>query len=453
MNIIKILAATSLLAIPASAWAQKGVDDGSKYGHGEDSVACIMNLVQYGDQVKMKNYKEAYEPWKIVFAECPQAKGVRLYTDGLNIMKGLIKSDKANKDTYYDFILKIYDQRAKYYGTNKKYPTSYLMGMKALDIVAFGPGTKEARTEALRLLEIAIAGDPATIQPAFLQTYMVQKAAQYGDDEISAEEVVNAYVKCGDIMPKVEAAGGEKLKESVATTRDNIEQVFAHSGAADCATLEKIFAPQLSANKADAAWLKRINKLLGNGDCTDNDLFYATSEALHNISPEASSARGLARMYLKQNDIDKCLSYYEEAIKLEEDALQKGKYYYEMAFVLFSTNNLSAAKQAAVNASQNRPEWGAPYVLLGKLYATGARNIGEKDYEKKAGYWAAVDKLNRAKSIDSTEAVQKEATDLIRQYSQHFPSKEDLFFEGIKDGSPYHVGGFINENTTVRAKK
>lgn len=453
MNIIKILAATSLLAIPASAWAQKGVDDGSKYGHGEDSVACIMNLVQYGDQVKMKNYKEAYEPWKLVFAECPQAKGVRLYTDGLNIMKGLIKSDKANKDTYYDFILKIYDQRAKYYGTNKKYPTSYLMGMKALDIVAFGPGTKEARAEALRLLEIAIAGAPSTVQPAFLQTYMVQKAAQYGDDEISAEEVVNAYVKCGDIMPKVEAAGGEKLKESVATSKDNIEQVFAHSGAADCATLEKIFAPQLSANKGDAAWLKRINKLLGNGDCTDNDLFYATSEALHNISPEASSARGLARMYLKQNDVDKCLSYYEEAIKLEDDALQKGKYYYEMAFVLFSTNNLSAAKQAAVNASQNRPEWGAPYVLLGKLYATGARNIGEKDYEKKAGYWAAVDKLNRAKSIDSTEAVQKEATDLIRQYSQHFPSKEDLFFEGIKDGSPYHVGGFINENTTVRAKK
>lgn len=453
MNIIKILAATSLLAIPASAWAQKGVDDGSKYGHGEDSVACIMNLVQYGDQVKMKNFKEAYEPWKIVFAECPQAKGVRLYTDGLNIMKGLIKSDKANKDTYYDFILKIYDQRAKYYGTNKKYPTSYLMGMKALDIVAFGPGTKEARAEALRLLEIAIAGAPSTVQPAFLQTYMVQKAAQYGDDEISAEEVVNAYVKCGDIMPKVEAAGGEKLKESVATSKDNIEQVFAHSGAADCATLEKIFAPQLSANKADAAWLKRINKLLGNGDCTDNDLFYATSEALHNISPEASSARGLARMYLKQNDIDKCLSYYEEAIKLEEDAQQKGKYYYEMAFVLFSTNNLSAAKQAAVNASQSRPEWGAPYVLLGKLYATGARNIGEKDYEKKAGYWAAVDKLNKAKSVDSTDAVQKEATDLIRQYSQHFPSKEDLFFEGIKDGSPYRVGGFINESTTVRAKK
>lgn len=453
MNIIKILAATSLMAIPAAVFAQKGVEDGSKYGHGEDSVTCIMNLVQYGDQVKMKNFKDAYEPWKIVFEQCPLAKGVGLYTDGLKIVKGLIKTDKANKDTYYDFILKIYDQRAKYYGNNKKYPTSYLMGMKALDMVAYKQGDKAVRSEVIKLLEQSLAGDPATIQPAFLQTYMAQKAAQFADDEISAEEVVNAYVKCGDIMPKVEAAGGEKLKESVATSKDNIEQIFAHSGAADCATLEKIFTPQLAANQGDATWLKRINKLLGNGDCTDSDLFYATSEALHKISPEASSARGLAKMYLKQSDVEKAISYYDEAINLETDDQLKGKYYYEKALVLFSSNNFAGAKQAAVNAAQLRSDWGAPYVLIAKLYASGARNIGEKDYEKKAGYWAAVDKLLKAKGVDSSEAVQKEATDLIRQYSQYFPSKEDLFFEGIKDGSAYHVGGFINENTTVRAKK
>lgn len=453
MNIIKILAATSLMAIPAAVFAQKGVEDGSKYGHGEDSVTCIMNLVQYGDQVKMKNFKDAYEPWKIVFEQCPLAKGVGLYTDGLKIVKGLIKTDKANRDTYYDFILKIYDQRAKYYGNNKKYPTSYLMGMKALDMVAYAKDDKAVRSEVVKLLEQSLAGAPNTIQPAFLQTYMAQKAAQFADDEISAEEVVNAYVKCGDIMPKVEAAGGEKLKESVATSKDNIEQIFAHSGAADCATLEKIFTPQLAANQADAAWLKRINKLLGNGDCTDSDLFYATSEALHKISPEASSARGLAKMYLKQSDVEKAISYYDEAINLETEDQLKGKYYYEKALVLFSSNNLAGSKQAAVNAAQLRPDWGAPYVLIAKLYASGARNVGEKDYEKKAGYWAAVDKLVKAKSVDPSEAVQKEATDLIRQYSQYFPSKEDLFFEGIKDGSAYHVGGFINENTTVRAKK
>ena len=454
MDNFKILAAAALMVAPSIASAQKGVEDGSKFGHGEDSVTCIMNLVQYGDQVKQKNYKEAYEPWKIVFAQCPLAKGVGLYTDGLKIMKDLYVKDAANKETYYDFILKIYDQRAKYYGQNKKYPASYLQGMKALDMLNYKSDDKAVRTEAVKLLEGAMAAAASTIQPAFLQTYMQQRVLQFKDQEISAEDVVNAYVFCCDLMPKVEAATtNEKIKAACETSKDNIEQIFAQSGAADCATLERIFQPQLAANQANEAWLKRINKLLGNGDCTESDLFYATSEALHKISPGASSARGIAKMYLKQGDVDKAISYYDEAIKLETDDNLKGKYYYEMALVNFSGNNLAAAKQACYNSIQLRPDWGMPYIVLAKVYATGARNIGEKDYEKKAGYWVAVDKLIKAKSIDQSEAVQKEAADLIRQYSQYFPSKEDLFFEGLKDGSAHHVGGFINENTTVRAHK
>ncbi len=454
MNTVKILAATALMVAPISAMAQKGVEDGSKYGHGEDSVTCIMNLVQYGDAVKQKNYAEALEPWKIVFSQCPLAKGTGLYTDGIKIMKDLYVKDAANKETYYNFLMKIYDQRAKYYGTNKKYPTSYLMGMKALDIVQYkGNDDQAVRTEALGLLETALAGDASTIQPAFVQTYLSLKVKDFKASSASAEDVVNAYVKCGDILTKVDAVANEKTKEAVSSTKDNVEQIFASSGAADCETLEKIFGPQLSANKSDQAWLTRVNKLLSNGECTDNDLYYSTSQCLHELSPAASSARGLAKMYLKQNDVTKALSYYDEAIKLEDDTQLKAKYYYESALVNFSATKFSAAREACYNAISLRGDWGDPYILLAKVYATGARNIGEKDYEKKAGYWAAVDKLQRAKAVDSSETVKKEANELISQYSQYFPSKEDLFFEGIQDGTAYKVGGFINESTTVRAKK
>lgn len=452
MDNFKILAAAALMAAPSLAFAQKGVEDGSKYGHGADSVTCISNLVQYGDQVKAKNYKDAYTPWTIIFEQCPLAKGVGLYTDGLKIMKDLYVKDAANKETYYDYILKIYDQRAKYYGTNKKYPSSYLGGMKALDMLNYKEGDKAVRTEAVGLLKTAMAGDPSTIQPAFLQTYMQQSVLQFKDGEITAEAVVDAYLYCCDLMPKVEAAASEKVKPACETSKSNIEQIFAQSGAADCATLEKIFGPQLAANQADEAWLTRVNKLLGNGDCTESDLFYATSEALHKIKPAASSARGIAKMYLKQGKVDEAIKYYEEAINLETDDNTKSKYYYESALVNFSGNNLAAAKQACYNAINLRSDYGAAYILLAKVYATGCRNIGEKDYEKKAGYWVAVDKLQKAKAVDQSENIVKEANDLIRQYSQYFPSKEDLFFEGIKDGSAHHVGGFINENTTVRAR-
>ena len=132
MNKINVLAA-ALFMTASATFAQKGIDDGSKYGHGADSVRCIMNLVQYGDAVKQKDFKGAYEPWLVVFNECPLAKKTTLYTDGVKIAKTLYQGTKDEQ--YYDLLLKVYDQRMKYYGNDKNYPTSYLKDMKALDLI------------------------------------------------------------------------------------------------------------------------------------------------------------------------------------------------------------------------------------------------------------------------------------------------------------------------------
>lgn len=452
MNSYRLILAAGLMSVSTLTFAQKGVEDGSKFGHGADSVRCIDNYVRYGDAVKMKDFKEAYEPWKVVFEECPLAKGVTLYSDGVKIAKSLMQTDKANKDTYYDLLLKVYDQRMKYFGKNKKYPTSYLKGMKALDMLQYKTDNA-TRKAAVALLNDAIVGDPATVQGAFLQTLMLQVVNQFKDDEVSSEDVVNTYVKCTEIAVKAEAAAQDKAKESVAQAKEQVEQIFAQSGAADCEILAKIFTPQLEANKNNTDWLKKVNRLLGNSDCAETDLAFHISESLHKLDPDASSARGLAKHLIKEGKTTEAFSYYEEAIKLETEDKMKAKYYYEMGLINYASQKYAEAKAAAYNAIKLRGDWGDPYLLLAKVYAQGARNIGEKDYEKRAGYWAAVDKAAKAKAVDQSESVQKEAAELIRQYSQHFPSKEDLFFEGLKDGSAYKVGGFINESTTVRAKK
>lgn len=451
MRKLKLMAAGLLIA--SATYAQKGVEDGSTFGHGEDSIRCINNLVLYGDAVKQKNYQDAYQPWLVVFNECPLAKKTTLYTDGVKIVKALYaKADAQTKEEYYNLLLSIYDQRMKYYGNNKNYPTSYLKGMKALDMLNYKSTDLEVTQQAVAMLEESLAGQPKTIQPAFVVKYMFAVVTLFKEYVVDAEAVVNSYIKASNVMTSLQGVATDKNRELINDSKVQVEQIFAQSGAADCATIAKIFGPQLNDNKTNAEWLKRINKLLANGDCTEDDLFYSVSECLHQIEPEASSARGLARMYLKQGDIEKTLAFYNEAISLETEADLKGKYYYEISIVNFSNGNLAAAKAAALSAIKERADWGEPYILLGKIYASGAKNIGTKDYEKKAGYWAAVDKFAKAKAVDSSEAVQKEATDLIRQYSQYFPSKEDLFFEGIQPGTSYHVGGFISETTTVRAK-
>ena len=48
-----------MMALP-DMQAQKGVDDGSKYGHGDDSVRCVTNLSLYREYARQKDYKGLY---------------------------------------------------------------------------------------------------------------------------------------------------------------------------------------------------------------------------------------------------------------------------------------------------------------------------------------------------------------------------------------------------------
>jgi len=55
----------------------------------------------------------------------------------------------------------------------------------------------------------------------------------------------------------------------------------------------------------------------------------------------------------------------------------------------------------------------------------------------------------KAKQVDSSCA--EEANELIRRYSPHFPSKDDMFFKPeLNEGKSFFVGGWIGENTTCR---
>lgn len=458
----KFILASAMLLTAGMTFAQKGVEDGSKWGHGADSVRCIMNYTQYGDAVKQKDYKGAYEPWLVCFNECPLCKKTTLYIDGVKIAKALYQSTKDEQ--YYDLLLKVYDQRMKYYGTDKNYPTSYLKGMKALDILSYKEG-EAADKEAIALFDEAFKGDAKTIDPAFVQKYILSTVNLFKSGAYTAENVVNNYINAGNIISSIQNSGKtfsgkteqekadkkEKFDASVLAAKDQVDQIFAQSGAADVETLNNVFGPQLEANKDNVDWLKKVNKFLSKSKGGDeSELFFATSEYLHKIEPAASSARGLARMNLKKGETNAAIDYYKQAIELEEENAEKAKYYYELSMAHFSLHAFAAAKSAAYNAANLREGWGDPYILLGKIYAAGASSVGNEDWEKKAGYWAAVDKFAKAKAID--ENCTSEANQLIGQYSQYFPGKEDLFMHGQKVGDSYTVGGFIGETTKIRAK-
>jgi hypothetical protein len=93
MNNKKILFKLILVLVPSILFAQKGVEDGSPYGRGDDSIRCIKNLSLYREYFKHNNYKDAIGAWRIVFAECPQATK-NIYIDGVKMYNAFIQKEK-----------------------------------------------------------------------------------------------------------------------------------------------------------------------------------------------------------------------------------------------------------------------------------------------------------------------------------------------------------------------
>ncbi len=166
--------------------------------------------------------------------------------------------------------------------------------------------------------------------------------------------------------------------------------------------------------------------------------------------PSSSSAISMARLFVKKNDIAKAIESYEKAINSETDKYEKANYCYELASVIYEQKDYPRVRNLANQAISLNPEWGKPYILIGKIYAASAKSIGESDIQQRLVYCLAVDQFIKAKAVDPDTSA--EANKEIATYSQYFPNKEDAFFENLKAGSAFKIGGWINESTTVRLR-
>lgn len=437
----------------ACAHAQTGRDSKTKYGIGEDSIRCVTNLSLYNEDFKNKNYETAFPAWEIVFNECPAAT-VNIYIDGIVMLKDKIAKnrDAAKFEELYQYLMKVHDQRIQFFGDHPRNPAAAIKGAKAIDMLNYKRDNAAIVEEAYQLLKESVTGLKQASQPAYLATYMSTAVNMYEMGKINAETVIDIYSTLSEYLDanlkdKAKSAAQLEIYDQV---KGGVEALFAKSGVATCDVIVKIYQPQLEDNKFDLAWLKRVSHMLVRASC-DDALLYKVSEYQHNIEPSSASAYGLARMYLKADDVTKALKFLNEAVELSDDNKQKADYMYQIGMIHLSNERFVQARSFALRAIEARPEWGMPYMLIGQAYALSANSIGSTEVEKKSAYWAAVDKFMKAKSVDPS--ITDAANEAIRTYSAHFPPINEVFFENLEEGQTYEVGGWINERTTVRARK
>ena len=449
---IKMLTTLFALSLSVSAvFAQKGVEDGSRFGHGQDSLNCLKNISIYTEYAKTNNFKDAYGPWKAVFTEAPWAQ-VGTYTNGAKILRGLFQAEKdpAKQKQYFEELMKVYDQRIQYLdklNSLVKKPTTKadIMGSKAHDYYTMG-GTDI--NLAYDMFAEAVNEEKSNLPYYVLMEFVEVSQKKVKADESHKEQFVQDYIATsGYANDAYNAATKESTKNNYKTAKDNIDAHFINSGIATCDNLQAIYAPKVEANKTNLEYLKQVMKVMKMLGCTEAEAYFAASELAHAIEPTAETAIGCGYMYYKKGDTDKCISYFDNAIELQQDPIQKADYCYSAAAVLFASKQLSKAKQYARQSIELNGANGKPYILIAQMYASSPKWSDEAALNK-CTFFAVIDKLQKAKSVD--ESVAEQANELIRTYSGYTPKDEDLFFIGLKKGDAVTIGGWIGETTIIR---
>lgn len=443
-TIAKGILTTLFLALTFSfVFGQKAYVDGSKYGHGEDSVRCIMNLSLYREYVKQDNYELSQNSWAIVYNECPKAS-LYIYIDGIKMIENSIKkeNDAATKATLVDSMMRIYDQRIKYFG--KK---GYVLGNKGVDYIKYSENTVENMQKGYDFLKESIQLEKNESGPAQLLTFMQASNALLQANAFNAGQVVSDYGVVSEIVDAVIKKGG-KDGARMEPAKAPIDQIF--EGVASCDELVPFYAKKFAETPEDVEFLKKSTDLLRATKCNNTELFFNMASRLNTLAPAADLAYELARITNQADKLDAATKFYTQAIGLELDNVKKAKYYLELGDVTRRLGNYQQARTYALNSAELDATSGYPYLLIGNIYAAASKSCGEEEFGQKAVYWAAVDKFLKAKAIDAT--LTDDANKFIDAYRPFFPDNETIFFYGLKEGDTYTVGCWINEKTTVRAR-
>lgn len=443
------------IAMVVGVNAQKAGYDpvNAPFGHGQDSIDCRVNLSLMQTSVKAEAYNDALKPWTAVYENCP-ASSKNIYIYGPRIFKALYEAttDPAKKKEYLDKTMEIYDTRLKYFG--KDDAKGSILAYKTYDYMEM-MGDKTEQAVVYEWLGKAIGEMKGNMNPPDAYSYyMIASLSLYLNDNSKKDQYLNDYFTVAgyvdQAIAQAKSANDQATVDYLGMVKEGIVKGFVSSGAGDCKTLTEYYADKVEPNKTNKEFLNEVINALGSVGCSDADLYFTASEYLYHLEPSAGAAIGLANRSLRDKDYDTALKYYEQAAELETDKKKASDYMMQLAGILSNQRNFVKARQAAYEALEYNPNNGEAYILIAQLYASSANNIFPEPEKAGLVYLAAVDKLQKARSVDPS--VAEKANSLINRYSAAFMDTETAFMMGFKSGESVFIPGWIGENTTVRLR-
>jgi tetratricopeptide (TPR) repeat protein len=406
----------------------------------EDSITCIENLI-YKDYIKNEP-KLALEMWRIAYNTCPQSQKT-LYINGVKMYKSLAKKEKdpALKKAYIDTMFSIYDQRIEMFGQK-----GMVLGLKGQTMLS----TKQDKEKTFEVLSqsLELSGNKTQAGTLVATMFAIINLEKAGKK--TKEEVVGMFEKTMAICAANK--NNPKVAERYSKAQEKIQSVT--SPYLDCEVLVPLAEKNFEGNKENVDWLRNNMILLKRNKCYDTDqgsaVFGKVAEAYFPLEPSATGASGIATLYLAKKEFKKAIEWFNKAIDMSETDDEKAEYTFSIAKAYSYSKSFSQARSYALKAAGLKKGWGAPYLLIGDLYAQSSKSCDDGELGKWSVYWVAVDKYKKAKAVDGS--IASEANKKIASISSHYPATKDVFFYTKKAGDPYTVGCWINEKTTIKTK-
>jgi len=428
--------------------------------YGSNPEECKMNLSLFHESVKAKNYKEAIEPWKSCYDNCPQAS-IHIYTDGLKIAKDKI----ANGDTTgVTMVNEIYAKRIE------NYPTKNL-GKVYSDWAKFLISQKAPEDEIFDKLNKAFKADPAGMSAKNIFRFFQNVTDKYKDTDVQyifdtmddVNDAVNKkIIKYTDeyTVLQTKITNGEDLnrKEKSRVKSKFYEINLSGLGKIEgglnsivndlmtCDRLIPLYRKNYELNKTDVKWLKRAARKLNNKGCDNDPLYTNIVESWAAADQSVDVFKYLEKIYRRDGRVAEADALARKIFDMGTP-MDKAKFVYSQANDLMKRGKYSQARTKARKALGYVPSFGKAYVLIARMYAKSANSVGTDELSKRMVYVAAVNKINQA--IRSNPSLSSRGRKYIKNYKAKYPSKSLLFNKGLKSGMSHKVGGWIGETVSI----
>ncbi len=439
-----LLIVTMAFLMQVPIMSQTGAKDGSKYGQGQDSINCLMNLSLYKEFFKHNNYKDAIVSWRKVFDECP-ASSLSMYVDGIKMYKKFHSStnNPAVAEGLIDTIMLIYDRRMQYFQDEAN-----VLGRKATDLLRYRKDDIKSVQEAYGYLKKSIRLDSKEARDAILILYVNASVSLYKAGILNQNNAIEDYFAASELIDEVLSKNPKDPRYGAA--KESIDEFVLNEGILTCDALNQYYQPKFDSNKNNEVFLNKMIDFYYTSGCDRSDMYAKASEQLYAVNPSHESAYKLARLFVAKEQYDKAGKYYLEATTGNADSETLAQYFYELAQVVRVQGDICKAIGYAREAVKNKPDYGDAYMLLGDAYIESRESLGD-DFEQRTAFWAAADKYIKAKNVDPKTAA--DASKRLSDYATQYPDGEACFFRTLKEGDSYLVKGCINEYTTVRTRQ